>query len=129
MNKRNILWIILDSVFIIIFNMFFFVLGKMPHPASVWIAYAFIHFAYLTMIATPFLAGKGDASVSRLALGAVSTGYFVIEFIVGLVIIFISPVKLKASLLTQVVIAAVYVVLLVVNLLANDHTASQSKKI
>ena len=46
MKKKIALWIILDLIFLIVFNTVFFVAGGADHPASVWISYGFIHFAY-----------------------------------------------------------------------------------
>lgn len=126
MKKKTMLWIILDSVFILVFNLLFFTLGKPPHPASVWIAYGFIHFAYFTVLAVPLLCGKEEAAVSRLALYAVSVGYFVIELVIGLLIMLISPARVTASLVIQILIAAVYVAVLAINLLADGHTAGHS---
>ena len=42
MNKKTVLWIILDLIFLAIFNTVFFVMTGLQHPASVWISYGFI---------------------------------------------------------------------------------------
>ena len=60
MNKKTVLWIILDLIFLAIFNTVFFVMTGLQHPASVWISYGFIHFAYLMVIVTPFLIRKSS---------------------------------------------------------------------
>ena len=39
MNKKRILWILLDLVFLIIFNTIFFLLGGVHNKSSVWVAY------------------------------------------------------------------------------------------
>ena len=39
MNKKSILFILLDLVFLAVFNTVFFVVGGTNHPASVWVAY------------------------------------------------------------------------------------------
>ena len=58
MNKKQVLWILLDLVFFIIFNVVFFVAGGTEHKASVWISYAFIHVAYIMLVITPLLVRK-----------------------------------------------------------------------
>ena len=39
MKKKKFLWIILDLIFLVIFNMVFFVISGIVHPTSVWISY------------------------------------------------------------------------------------------
>ena len=58
MNKKTGLWIALDLIFVIVFNVVFFTLLGGEHPASVWVAYAFIHIAYIMVVVTPFLTRK-----------------------------------------------------------------------
>ena len=58
MRKKNVLWILLDLVFLIVFNVVFFVAGGTDHPASVWISYGFIHFSYIMLLITPILIRK-----------------------------------------------------------------------
>lgn len=52
MKKNKILWIIFYSVFILIFNITFFVLGGIEHGTATWISYSFIHMSYLLIIIT-----------------------------------------------------------------------------
>ena len=125
MKKRTVLWAVLDLIFILVFNLCFFLLSKPGRPASVWVAYVFIHLSYLSVLAMPFLNRPENPAVLGLSLYAVSAVYFLVEFIVGLIILFLRPQRIVASLLVQVVLAAVYVAVLVINLLANDHTADE----
>ena len=60
MNKKSILYILLDLVFLAVFNTVFFVVGGTNHPASVWAAYGFIHFSYIMVLVTPFLVRKNS---------------------------------------------------------------------
>ena len=124
MNKKSFLYILLELVFIAVFNIVFFVVGGTEHPASVWISYVFIHFAYLMICATPFLIRKSSsAAVFGFSLYSISSVYFFVEFFVGLLFIFASSDSYKASLVVQVIIAGIYAVLLLSNLIANEHTA------
>lgn len=124
MKKKNILWILLDIVFLAVFNTVFFVVGGTDHPASVWISYGFIHFSYLMILVTPFLIRKSSSqAVFGFSLYSVSAVYFFVEFIAGLVFIFISSESYKASLVVQVIISGIYAVMLISNLIANEYTA------
>ena len=90
MNKKNVLWILLDLVFLVVFNVVFFVASGTQHPASVWISYGFIHFAYIMLLVTPFLIRKSSsAAVFGFSLYSISSTYFFVAFIAGIVFILI----------------------------------------
>lgn len=107
-----------------IFNVFFFVLGRTEHPASVWIAYVFINLSYLAIMAMPFFIQKGKdvATFSGVSYG-MSTAYFIIELIVGSIIISAAPEDYRWSLLPQLLLLALYLILLFSNRIADEHTA------
>ena len=80
MTKKNILTIILDSVFIIAFNILFFLNGGTHHVAAVWTAYGFLHFAYLMVLITSLIAAHGSTAVlSKTTTYTISLFYFVVE--------------------------------------------------
>lgn len=130
MSKQSVLWALLDLVFLAVFNVVFFVAGGTNHPASVWLAYAFIHFSYLMVIVTPLLIRGGSAAaVFGFSLYSLAGYYFIAELIVGTVFIFLAQEDLRLSLVVQVIIAGVYLVLLFSHMLANEKTAeSQMRK-
>ncbi len=129
MSKKSILFFLLDLVFLAVFNTIFFVAGGTDHPASVWISYGFIHFAYLMVIATPILTRKSSSAVVfGLSLYTISTVYFFVEFLVGLIFILIGSETYEATLIIQVLIAAVYAVILIVYLIANESTADSLQR-
>lgn len=129
MNKKSVLWIILDLVFLIVFNTVFFVAGGFEHPTSVWLSYGFIHFAYLMVIATPFLIRKSSsAAVFGFSLYSISSTCFLIEFVVGLIFIFLRQESVKAALIVQIIIAGIYAVILISHLLANESTADSVER-
>ena len=129
MKKTNALWMILNSIFFIIFNALFFVALGVEHNASVWISYAFINFAYLMLLLTPKLirAGKSSA-VFGFSLYSISGVYFLVVFVTGLAFILIAPERYMGALLTQFCIAGIYGVALVSNMLANEQTANAEEK-
>ena len=129
MKKKNFLWIALDLVFLIVFNVVFFVAGGTSHPASVWISYAFIHFAYLMVLVTPFLIRKSSsAAIFGFSLYSISSTYFLIELVVGIVFIFLKQDSYKLALIVQVVIAGIYAVMLISHLIANESTADSVER-
>lgn len=129
MNKKSILYILLDLVFLVVFNTVFFVVGGTDHPASVWFSYGFIHFSYLMILVTPFLIRKSSSqAVFGFSLYSVSAVYFFVEFIVGSVFIIIRSESYKASLVVQVIIAGIYSVMLISNLIANEYTADSVER-
>lgn len=129
MNKKSVLWILLDLVFLIVFNTVFFVAGGTSHVPSVWIAYGFIHFSYFMVLATPFLIRKSSSSaVFGFSLYTISSIYFFVEFIVGVIFILMKLDSYKVSLAVQIIIASVYAVLLLSHLLANEYTADSVER-
>ena len=129
MNKKSVLWILLDLVFLIVFNTVFFVAGGMSHVPSVWIAYGFIHFSYIMVLVTPFLIRKSSsAAVFGFSIYSISATYFFVEFIVGAFFIILKQDSYKPSLITQIIIAGTYAVILLSHLLANEHTADSVER-
>ena len=61
-------------------------------------------------------AGEAFDKVAR----AIGLGYFIIAFLVGLVIIFIAPESAKVPLTIQIILLAIFIVLLVVNIVHNN---------
>lgn len=124
LDKKTLLHIILDAIFLIVFNAVFFTIGGTDHPASVWISYGFIHFSYLMILITPRLIRKSSsAAVFGFSLYAVSAVYFIVEFFVGLAFILLRSDTIKIALTVQIVIAGVYGAILVSNMIANEYTA------
>jgi len=129
LKNTHTLWVMLDLVFLIVFNTMFFILGGTQHPVSVWISYAFVHFAYFMLLLTPFMVRKGKSeAVFAFSLYSSALIYFLVEFIVGSIFIIISPANYKAALLAQFFIAGSYAVLLLSNMIANEHTAESEEK-
>ena len=129
MNKKNVLWTLLDLVFLIVFNTVFFVVGGADHPASVWISYSFIHLAYIMILITPILTRKGkNSAVFGFSIYAISSAYFLVEFVVGVIFILIGLESVKIPLIVQMIIAGIYAILLLANLIANESTADSERR-
>ena len=129
MSKKSILWILLDLIFLAVFNAIFFVAIETKQPASVWISYGFIHFSYLMVIATPLLIRKSSsASVFGFSLYSISATYFFIEFVLGVIFILIKPESYKFTLIVQIIIAAIYLIMLISHMIANEATADSIER-
>ena len=129
MKKQNALWMMLDLIFLIVFNTVFFVAGGAKHNASVWLSYGFIHFSYLMLLLTPRLIREGESSaVFGFSLYSISAAYFLIEFVTGIIFILFSPESYKTALLVQIFIAGLYGVTLISNMIANESTADAEEK-
>src|SRR5450759_2893687 len=113
----------LSASFLLIFNAFFFVLGGRQHGTPVWLSYGFVHFSYVALLAAPHLVPiSRNSALFGLTTGAVASAYFVIEFIVGSVFILASPERYEAPLLTQSLLAGLFVVFFAWTAVVNDRT-------
>lgn len=129
MNIKRTLWILLDLVFLSVFNVVFFVVGGTDHPASVWISYGFIHFAYIMLLITSFLIRRStNTAVLGFPLYSISSAYFIVAFVVGLIFIFAHPESCKGELIVQVIIFGIYAVMLISNMIANESTAGSIER-
>lgn len=129
MNKKTGLWIALDLIFVIVFNVIFFTICGGKQPASVWIAYVIIHFAFIMVVITPFIIRKGrDAQLFGNTIALVSSIYFVVTLIAGIIIIVIQPKTVKWTIIIEILMAGIYGGLLLINMLANEHTADVTEK-
>ncbi|MBR5160816.1 MAG: hypothetical protein IKS45_12350 [Thermoguttaceae bacterium] len=103
--------------------------GGTEHPVSVWISYGFIHFAYLMFLITPFLTRKSSYSaVLEFPLFYISSIYFIVTLVVGLIFILIHPQSYQATLYIQVILTAIYAVMLISHLIANENTVDNSER-
>jgi hypothetical protein len=130
MKRVNILWLLLDSLFLIVFNLLFFMLGdafsvESKTPNSVWISYGFIHFAYIAILLTSFMVRNRNTNYS-LPLYVVTSSYFIAELIAGVTLILIAPETVKVTIIIQVVLAALFLGWLLIHLIANEHTADNA---
>lgn len=123
--KKNFLLFTILSIFLIIFNLLFFLFGDIANNHnSLWISYGFIHFSYLIFVLSIFTNKKGSGKNGYEASTVFITWkYFVIELIVGCVFIFLNLEGIAIALSSQSILAAIFVILWLSNLLANEHTA------
>ena len=81
------------------------------------------------LLITPSFVRKGSVSADYgRPLFVITTSYFFLALIVGVVFIALSPESITVALLVQVTIAAIFAILLLTNLIANEHTADNVEK-
>ncbi|MCL2744804.1 MAG: hypothetical protein FWE67_13230 [Planctomycetaceae bacterium] len=129
MKNEILLWIILKSIFLIIFNLIFFTLGGFDHKTSVWISYGFIHFAYFLLLLTPRLT-RGEKSWTPLGfpLYLIASAYFFVAFFIGVIFILLSLDNYTVPLLAQICYAGFYGGLLVIYMIVNEYTAGSEEE-
>lgn len=129
MSSKVIISAMLKMVFLVVFNALFFILAGTEHPISVWVAYAMINISYLMLVATPLLVRQSQSAyLFGMTLASISSVYFIVEFILGLIIILIRPSGFKATLVIQILLGGAYAVILLSNMLANEHSADSEAR-
>lgn len=124
MDKKKTMWILLDLIFLVVFNAVFFIAGGANGPASTWISYAFIHLAYLMLLVSPYLIRQSSSrAVFGFSIYSISSTHFLIQLVVGVIIILTRAESYKLPLIIHIIIAGVYVAYLLSHLLANESTA------
>lgn len=129
MKKSKVLGSLIHLIVLALFNALYFGIGGVDHPASAWISYGFIHFSYVMMIITPYITQKGkDRATYAASMYTITSAYFAIELIVGAIIIIVAPEGHKFSLFSQLIMAAIYLIILFGNMIADEHTAKSVEK-
>lgn len=126
MKKTSIGILVSGVIFLGIFNLLFFMIGEMPHPASVWISYSSIHVSLVIALCVPLAtSGKKDFARQSVVSFAVTGAYFALAFITALIFMIIAPSSgggVKASWIIQVVLLAIFVIVFIPLLVANSST-------
>ena len=130
MKRVTIFWRLLNSLFLIVFNLLFFMFGDVKNfETSVWISYGFIHFAYFLLLLTPCFVRPGNMYYAyRRPLFLVTTTYFFVELFVGVMFIIVAPETVKVTIAVQTVLVAMFIAWLLAHLIANEHTADNVEK-
>lgn len=128
--KSSIIKIIISLAFLALFNALFFILGGTKHTDIEWVSYGFIHAAYLMVLLTPLfcLGNPQGVSVQSGSLYLRATFYFFTELIVGAVFLIAKSEEMTWPLIAQSVLFAVFIVLQLASVLANDATNDSIKK-
>ena len=121
--------VLLDSVFVVAFNILFFLNGGTHQVAAVWTAYGFLHFAYLMVLITPLIASKDSTAVlSKTTTYTISLLFFIVELIFAVITFITKTERIKMVISLETVICAIYIIILVINLLADDSIANKQQR-
>lgn len=121
--KNKVLSIIGIIVPVIIFNIVFFVIWGFNNPASVWVSYGLIHFAYAMLVFSPMFNKASAKNVFfSFTNNSISLIYCILEFVAGLIFIILRLKTVKISLCVQLPLLAVYTVLIICTVFFNDKT-------
>lgn len=121
--KKNIIKVLVGLIFLIVFNLLFFLLGGTERSVTEWISYGFVHFAYLCILSIPLFCKKRNGrTVLNASLYLRALIYFIIELILGIVFMAFNPDNIFWPSIIQGVVAAVFLVMQLMSLAANEVT-------
>jgi MFS family permease len=121
MKKIHVLWLLLDTVLLALFNVFFFLLGGSGGNTSVWFSYAFILLAYVLLFLTPFITKKGKRNtIFGVTIYTISTGYFIAALAAGIVLIILKLDNWQLTAAIQAILAGLYVIVYLAMLIAGE---------
>lgn len=127
--KKNIFKVIIALIFLVLFNLLFFLIGGTQQSDVNWTCYGFIHVAYLCILITPLLSkSKKGLEVISYSLYLRATFYFFTELVVGVLCMVIAPESITWPLIIQSVLLAIFLILQFMSALANDATAQSIEK-
>lgn len=123
MKKLNVLWILLGSIVFTLFNVLFFLTDMSKDaPFATWVTYAFIVISFAVFIATPVLLERYP--IKRKIFGLLPTEfgaiYFAIQLTLGIVYILSGFIDYAPALLIQLLMLAVYAIILIINLIISE---------
>jgi len=125
--KSAVIKIVISLVFLVIFNVIFWGNGS-SHSEANWCSYGFATFAYLCLLATPVLARGSCSAILEGSLWLRAIYYFFTELIVAVICMLIDPESIKWPLIVQGILAAIFIVLQLMSVLANDATTASLQK-
>lgn len=127
--KSKVFKVIISLLFLVIFNVLFFVLGGTRQSDSNWLCYGFITLSYLLMLATPlfFKAKKGEA-VLEYTLWMNASVYFFVELIVGVFFIVGDCESVTWPLIIQSLLLVIFLIVQLSSAVANQATSASVAK-
>lgn len=126
--KNTFVKIVISLIFLIIFNLIFFLGGGLEHSASNWTSYGFVTFAYLCLLATPLLAKGSTSAILEGSLWLRAAKYFLAELVVGTILMLIDPESVMWPVVIQTIMLGYFLVLQLMSVLANDATTESLNK-
>lgn len=113
---------ILYLLFLLFFNLLFFLIGGVSHIMSVWISYSFIHLSYLCL-GIVSLAWKHYQSNIILFTPIFNIGvtYFILTLIWNIIIILIAPNGYKFNLVANLIMLFMYLLFTIIFIIVNKR--------
>jgi hypothetical protein len=126
--KLKGLHLLLNCIFVIVFNVVVFMIFQ-TFTVTFWVAYGFIHVAYLMAVISSYVRPKGRSSaVLGYPLASISWTYFLVEFVLGTMFLIFKDASFKISFIPQFVLFGIYVSLFISNILANRATSDEERQ-
>lgn len=125
---KKILLLIIDIIIIAVFNAMFFVIGGISHIAAVWVAYSFIHLAFILSAIIPFIM-KNEKIIFGMPIITFSGIYFGIQLIVNLAIIIFVFSSLPTAIIINIVLLALYLIIAISINIANKDSDIQQEQL
>lgn len=131
--KQRILSVILGLIFLVLFNVLFFVLVGANRNAAIWLSYGFIHVAYFFVLISPLLKINTQTDPAlNYAIYSQSFTYFVVEIVVaiGFIIYAVNAQSENIAwpLVIQSILFATFLFILVSNMMANETTLKNEEQ-
>ncbi|MCI8468344.1 MAG: hypothetical protein HFJ75_02390 [Eggerthellaceae bacterium] len=122
--RNKVYTAVVGLLFIIVFDVIFFLGGGESHGMAEWVSFAFVWVAYACLLVVPLLSPKSPSTAvttgSTAVLGMV---YFVAELVAASVFMLLFKDEWVAALIVQLILLALYAGAAVATLRANDATA------
>lgn len=131
MKKLNVLWIILGCIIFTLFNFVFYMTDMSKDAnATSWATYVFIGISFVAFIATPVLTGRYPIKRKIFGLFPTEFGaiYFAVQLVIGLVFILGESENLTSALLIQLLLLAVFAMILIINLIITEKVNIKAGK-
>lgn len=126
MIKEKLPWLLLDAIFLIVFNIIFFLVKGFDNQTSVWISYAIVHFSYITLLITSYVGTSGRSSaVFSFSLYYVSSVYFFWNLVINILMMWIEPESYIFTASLNSIVTGIYLVIFIANIIANNSTAKK----
>lgn len=129
MNIAQIVCAVISTVFMLVYNALFYLLGGVEHPASVWMAYGILHGAYVFLILTPLFVKKDKNTLTNMMpLTLASVAHFLVQLLACTIVILIAPDGYTAFLVVEIILVAVFFIAFFSILAVNIHTTTSATR-
>lgn len=124
MKRKESMMLAMFAIFLVVFNVVFFVSGGSDREASVWVAYAFIHISFVAIMLTAYVAmSSGKMTEITIPALSISVVYFFSTFVVGLFFIIASLESVKGCVVINVILLGLYLIVFLAIAMADDATS------